>query len=212
MFFSLFSTPPTRNAYFWDHFPSLPSFLTPSFPPSLPNRRSRYMFFRLFSTPPTQNTYFRTFFITFLFQTCPLLPRKSGIPSGPPSLPPLPPSPLPLLPALSLHVFLTFCDTSHTECLLFGPLSLPPLFSRSLPPSLPPQPAFSLRVFLTFFNPSHTECLLFGSYGDLSDLWRSMAGRARRAEPTWAGCGCGSLWLWLAVAVAGSPNIFEVFP
>ena len=48
MFFLLFSTPPTRNAYFSDHFPSLPSFLTPSFPPSLPNRRSRYMFFATF--------------------------------------------------------------------------------------------------------------------------------------------------------------------
>ena len=123
------------------------------------------------------------------------------------------PSPryLPPLPAFSLHVFSTFFDTSHMECLLFGPLSLLPIFSDFLPPSLPPQPAFSLHVFLTFFNPSPTECLLFGSYGDLSDLWRSMAGRAGRAEPTWAGCGCGSLWLWLAVAVAGSPRLTEVF-
>ena len=45
MFFRLFSTPPTWNAYFSDHFPSFPSFLTSSLLPSLPNRRSRCMFF-----------------------------------------------------------------------------------------------------------------------------------------------------------------------
>ncbi len=71
----------------------------------------------------------------------------------------LPPS-LPPLPALSLRVFFTFYDPSHTECLLLGPLSLPPLFSHSLLPSLPPQPAFSLHVFPTFFNTSHTKHLL----------------------------------------------------
>ncbi len=73
----------------------------------------------------------------------------------------LPPS-LPPLPALSLRVFVFFIffDPSHTECLLLGPLSLPPLFSHSLLPSLPPQPAFSLHVFSTFFNTSHTKHLL----------------------------------------------------
>ena len=72
------------------------------------------------------------------------------------------PSPryLPPLPAFSLHVFSTFFDTSHMECLLFGPLSLLPIFSDFLPPSLPPQPAFSLHVFLTFLVTSHTEYTL----------------------------------------------------
>ncbi len=139
-------------------------------------------FFDFFRHLPYKMTTFRTFAITFLFQNYKLYLVKVDIPpSLPPFLPSLLPS-LPPVPAFSLHVFLTFFDTSHTECLLFGPLSLPPLFSHSLPPSLPPLPAFSLHVFLTFCDTSHTECLLFGPFSSLSYFFRS-----NRTEPSQAG-------------------------
>ena len=50
----VYATPTTWNAYFSDHFHSVPSFLTSALLTSLPNRRSRCVCLDCFNTPHTE--------------------------------------------------------------------------------------------------------------------------------------------------------------